>query len=307
MTGRVLAAASLMAVLLVACGRVGPGIGSTPGAEPLSATQLKFKVIDQTGPPFVCGPPVARAGGDDAVAAAQFPAIKADTSTYQAIVVHSHPPGVESSTEYQLAVWRDWQALQGVHLAGGPDSYDFDLHTAQELIKGTVDAHGQVRISSRQPERKPCPICLSASTLIDTPSGSVRVVDLQPGSAVWTASAAGDRIAGVVSAVGSVAFPDGHDALSLRLADGRTLVASAGHPLTDGRILADLRRGDSLDGSTVIDTATVHLDDGGTYDILPSGPTGDYWANGILVGSTLATPLTGRHLPTPESARRSRS
>ena len=53
--------------------------------------------------------------------------------------------------------------------------------------------------------------------------------------------------------------------------------------------LADLRRGESLDGSTVVDTVTVHLNDGATYDVLPTGPTGDYWANGILVGSTLAT------------------
>ena len=296
MTGRVLTAASLMAVLLLACGRAGPAAGSSPGAEPLNTAQLKFRVIDETGPPFVCGPPVARAGGDDSVAAAQFPAIKADTSTYQAIVAHSHPPGVESSSEYQLAVWRDWQALQGVHLTGGPDNYDFDLQTAQERINGTVDSHGQVRISSRLPERKLCPICLPATTLIETPSGPVPVVDLKPGSAVWTASPNGDRMVGVISEVGSVAFPQGHDALKLRLADGRTLVASAGHPLADGRTLADLSRGDSLDGSTVVDIGTVYLDDGATYDVLPDGPTGDYWANGILVGSTLATKRAGTAL-----------
>ena len=289
MTGRVLAAVALVAVLLVACGRVGPGVGSSTSAGPLNTAQLKFNVIDQTGPPFVCGPPVARAGGDDSEAAAQFPAIKADTATYQAIVAHSHPPGAESSPEYQLTVWRDWQALQGVHLTGGPENYDFEVQTAIELIKGTVNSSGQVQTTSRQPARKLCPICLSATTLIDTPNGPVRVIDLKPGSPVWTAAPNGDRIPAVISKVGSVAFPNGHDALRLRLADGRTLVASAGHPLADGRTLADLRPGDSLDGSTVVDTVTVHLDDGATYDVLPTGPTGDYWANGILVGSTLAT------------------
>ena len=222
------------------------------------------------------------------MAAAEFPTIKADTTSYQAILAHSHPSGAESSPEFQVAVWRDWQALENLHLTGGPDQYQFDVQTAQELIKGSVDPQGLVRIASRQPARKMCPICLSAATLIDTPSGPVPVVDLKPGASVWTLSANGHRIAGVVSKVGSVAFPYGHDAIKLTLADGRTLVASAGHPLADGRTLADLRRGDPLDGSTVVDTVTIHLDDGATYDLLPTGPTGDYWANGILVGSTLS-------------------
>ena len=290
MTGRAVTATVLLAVLLVACGRVPAGVSSSSGAGALNTAQLKFKVIDQVGRPFVCGPPVARAGDDESQAAAQFPAIKADTITYQAILAHSHPPGNESNPEYQLAVWRDWQALQALNLTGGPDSYQFALQTAQELIAGTVDSQGQIQISSRHPARKMCPICLSAATLIDTPTGPVRVVDLQPGSAVWTTSLNGDRIRGVISKVGSVAFPQGHDAIKLTLADGRTLVASAGHPLADGRTLADLRPGDALDGSTVVDTVTVHLDDGATYDVLPTGPTGDYWANGILVGSTLFEP-----------------
>jgi hypothetical protein len=37
-----------------------------------------------------------------------------------------------------------------------------------------------------------------------------------------------------------------------------------------------------------------------TYDLLPAGPTGAYWANGILLSSTLAQQATKTSLkPTP--------
>jgi hypothetical protein len=82
-------------------------------------------------------------------------------------------------------------------------------------------------------------------------------------------------------------MPLGHDAVRLLLADGRQLTASAGHPTLDGRNLGDLRVGDFLDGSGVVSIETIHLHDSGTYDVLPSGPSGAYWANGILLRSTL--------------------
>lgn len=34
-------------------------------------------------------------------------------------------------------------------------------------------------------------------------------------------------------------------------------------------------------------TELVSYSNGYTYDVLPSGDTGLYWANGILIGSTL--------------------
>jgi hypothetical protein len=45
--------------------------------------------------------------------------------------------------------------------------------------------------------------------------------------------------------------------------------------------------GDILDGSEVISVEIIHLHDSGTYDLLPSGASGAYWANGILLRSTL--------------------
>jgi len=71
------------------------------------------------------------------------------------------------------------------------------------------------------------------------------------------------------------------------LADGRQVTASAGHPTLDGRALGQLQVGDILDGSEVISVEIIHLHDSGTYDLLPSGASGAYWANGILLRSTL--------------------
>jgi hypothetical protein len=37
----------------------------------------------------------------------------------------------------------------------------------------------------------------------------------------------------------------------------------------------------------VVAATSLRLHDGATYDLLPSGPTGAYWADGVLLGSTL--------------------
>jgi hypothetical protein len=73
----------------------------------------------------------------------------------------------------------------------------------------------------------------------------------------------------------------------LILKDGRELYASPGHPTTDGRKLGQLKVGDSLDGSVVMVAQLVPYNQSHTYDLLPAGDTGFYWANGILIASTL--------------------
>ena len=71
------------------------------------------------------------------------------------------------------------------------------------------------------------------------------------------------------------------------LADGRMLSASAGHPLPDGRLLGSLALGERLDGAEVSSIERLPYSGPATYDLLPAGPTGWYWANGILLASTL--------------------
>ena len=55
----------------------------------------------------------------------------------------------------------------------------------------------------------------------------------------------------------------------------------------DGRSLGTLAVGDGLDGARVIGADLEPAEEECTYDILPAGETGGYWANGILLKSTL--------------------
>jgi hypothetical protein len=157
------------------------------------------------------------------------------------------------------------------------------------MVSGTVRVYGAVTVSSRTPTGAPnCPICLAASTLISTPNGDVRVTEIKTGMLVWTANAGGARIAEPVLETGSTQVPAGHLMVHLGLADGRELLASPGHRTADGRALGSLARGASVDGSVVTTWELVPYAGDRTYDLLPAGPTGAYWANGILLSSTLA-------------------
>jgi hypothetical protein len=89
---------------------------------------------------------------------------------------------------------------------------------------------------------------------------------------------------------GSVRVPATHQVIHIQLSDGRELWASPGHPIADGRRLDDLNVGDVLDGANVTVIGTMRYQGTATFDILPSGSTGFYWANEILLGSTLKAP-----------------
>lgn len=107
---------------------------------------------------------------------------------------------------------------------------------------------------------------------------------------VWTANALGTRIAAPVLEVGSIEVPAGHQMVHLVLADGRELLASPGHRTADGRQLGSLAAGDRLDGSTITKWELVPYLGDHTHDLLPAGPSGTYWADGILLASTLKSP-----------------
>ena len=116
----------------------------------------------------------------------------------------------------------------------------------------------------------------------------IPVQDVRVGMAVWTTDREGRRIVGVVLKTGRMQAPLGHEVVRLTLADGRTVTASPGHPTADGRTLSEIEPGDRFDGSRVIAATPVGYSGLATYDLLPSGPTGTYFANGVLLGSTLA-------------------
>ena len=284
---------ALALLVASACGAYAP----SPGAgTPLTVPQLKFAVMDAVGKPAYCDPdyyPLARPGGEEASAIAMYPQIKADTVTYAAIVAHEHlPPGDVSDTD-KLAAYRAWKLLRALPLtASGPDytfSYRIQPSTGKyQLVGGTVHSDGVVAVQSRSDTGAPnCPICLAASTLIATPNGQVRVTDVTVGTVVWTQSSDGSRIAATVVEVGNMPVPPGHMMVHLRLADGRELLASPRHQAADGRPVGSLKIGDSLDGSTITLWELAPYAGERTYDILPAGATGRYWANGILLSSTL--------------------
>jgi hypothetical protein len=51
--------------------------------------------------------------------------------------------------------------------------------------------------------------------------------------------------------------------------------------------VGDLEPGDPLDGARILSLEYVPYEQTATYDLLPAGDTGLYWAGDILLGSTL--------------------
>jgi hypothetical protein len=288
-------AALLVVFGIAACGSP----AATATGSPLSANQLKFKVFDEVGPPVYCDPdfyPVARLDGEKTNALAKYSEIKADADLYATIVAHERLPSGELTDDQKLALYRAWKLLRALTLTqtGGDYSFSYRVLTrggaaSYLLVTGTVRVDGVVTVGSRTPTgAPPCPICLAASTLISTPKGDVRVTDIKPGMLVWTAAADGSRIAAPVLEVGSMEAPAGHRMVHVILADGRELLASPGHPTSDGRRLGSLAVSDVLDGATIVRWELVPYAHERTYDLLPAGPTGSYWADGIRLSSTIA-------------------
>jgi len=133
---------------------------------------------------------------------------------------------------------------------------------------------------------RPCPICLAEGTLIDTPLGHVPVEKIQTGMAVWSVDASGNRVSADVLKTSKTPVPSTHQIVHLVLDDGRELFVSPGHPTVDGGIVGNLLINDLYDGARVVTAERVAYGNEATYDILPSGETGFYWANGILMAST---------------------
>jgi hypothetical protein len=75
--------------------------------------------------------------------------------------------------------------------------------------------------------------------------------------------------------------------IHLVLTDGRSVTASPGHPLADGRRLGELKAGDEVDGSTVVEATSLPYGGGETFDLVASGETGFYLSDGIPLDTTL--------------------
>lgn len=133
----------------------------------------------------------------------------------------------------------------------------------------------------------PRPICLSGDTSIETPSGDIAVKDAKEGMSVWTVDERGQKIASMIILTGKTSAPVGHKVVHIQLSDGRNLYVSPGHKVADGRKAGELRGGNTLQGATVLSANLIPYMEEYTYDILPEGGTGMYFADGILLQSTL--------------------
>ena len=270
----------------------------TPAASgALALAQLKYRLVDRFGRLWYCDPdfyPVARAD-QDTLAESRFPEVQRDAETFNAIVAHlGYAPSPTYTHAQKVAIYADWKMLGALHLDPAGATYHFTARFTQDqktgsLVDGTIDQRGQISVTSQTASgAPPCPICLARGTRIATPDGLVAVEDLREGMAVWTMDARGARVAGVVMLIGSTTAPVDHTVVDLVLGDGRELRASPGHPLADGRALGTIRVGDVIDGTAVVSATRVPYGAGTTFDLLPSGPTGTYWADGVPLASTLA-------------------
>jgi hypothetical protein len=266
----------------------------------MSPAQLRLALLDHLGPRWYCDPDEYPIAVSDEMTRMRerWNDLVADKESFAAIVAHEGLPADPTQLDdaQRLAVYRLWKVLNSIQLDPiGNDRYRFD-YLAQPVAgategtrtAGTIDDHGTLTVEQRAAAGEPpCPICLSIGTPIDTPNGPIPVERLRLGDPVWTLDAHGRRIAGTVIALGSTPAPAGHQVVHLALDDGRTVTASPGHPLADGRVLGELRVGDVVDGSRVVAADLIPYTGAETFDLVTSGPTGRYLAGGIPLGSTI--------------------
>ncbi len=282
-----------------------PGVELTPvpatpiptlPSSKLSPTELKYKVLDQFPDFFFCDPdfhPIAHED-EGQLAQTHFAEIQANPEEFQAILNHTGLSGTATFTNDQkLLIYREHKKLNAIHFELSGDQYQFQIQTGKEggqcsIVTGTIDGNGSIKIQNQKSSIVSCPICLAVGTRIDTPRGAVVVENLRVGDSVWTTNEAGERVAATILRTARVPVPADHPVVHVTLSDGRELWASPSHPTADGRLLGDLEVNDLLDGARVVSLEQLSYGGTATYDLLPSGDTGFYWANGILMGSTLS-------------------
>jgi len=224
----------------------------------------------------------------------QFANIQNNSEEFAAILEHLKLPNKSGYSEVEkLSIYREHKKLtRAATLTPSGNIYNFSLRTGENQglhIQGTITISGQISITKQEPSFNTYPICLSRGTLIDTINGPLPVEYVQTGIMVRTLDSAGKRLMPVIK-TSSTIVPLFFQVVKITLGDGRAITASPGHPSSERRPLNDYRVGDILDGGRVIKVERTVYEGTRTYDLLPAGGTGGYWANGILLGSTLIYP-----------------
>jgi hypothetical protein len=279
-------------------GSAQPAPGRQLPEDQLTAAALQYLLIDRFGEPFYCDPdayPVGRTVTIARVRERVLALSATDPATFQAIAAHlavaANPALLDDEQARQ--VYAESKRLAAVVLEPVNGGYRFRIRVVGgsdqggRAISGVVDPSGGVSDVTAVPDAQNCPRCLPGETIIDTPAGSVAVQDLRRGMSIWTAGPDGARRAAVVLDTVALPVPPRHELVHVLLDDGRQLSVSPGHPAVDGKPVGSLAKGDLLDGAHVVKAERTLYQGPATYDILPSGETGAYWADSILLGSTL--------------------
>lgn len=290
---------TLMMLFVTACARAAspPATGSpTPaGGTTVQVWQLRYLLLGHYIEFAYCDPDLFPVAHGDELAAADDWWSHANRSSPEIGAILAHRSLREPLTaDQQLSAYRDHKRLNVIAMTAVPAGYDYELPTSasgggepDQTILGLISSDGVIHERLRSPRPGGCPICLEASTRIATPHGEVLVVDIKPGDLVWSVDASGHRIAVPVERIAQRATPGPHLMLRVALSDGRALIAASAHPAANGTYLGALRTAQPYDGATIASIGWVPSTAPATHDLLPGGPTGNYWANGILIGSTL--------------------
>ncbi len=127
--------------------------------------------------------------------------------------------------------------------------------------------------------------CASPDTKIATPDGERFIAELEAGDLVYSVDE-GQIVPVPLLRTQSLPAPN-HRVLHIEFDDGSRFEISAGHPMADGRPLSVLRPGDSIENAVVVSVVEIPYAHSRTYDILPASRTGTYFADGVLLGSTM--------------------
>jgi len=282
-------------MLTISCNNSPPTITSTTPLPDSSLPELKYKLLAAYPDYFWCDPdfyPVARPDAEQQHAIEQFDAIKGNQEEFSAILSHLNLLDKSDYTDKEkLQIYREHKKLNGaVQVMPATSEYTFTIRTGQnqgKTYEGTISITGLIKVTSETSSINTCPICLAVGTLIDSPKGPVPVEVLRKGMVIYTVDSAGKKITGVISATASSPVSSSFKITTIVLNDGRSISASPGHPIPDGRVIGELKAGDTLDGTTIVLITSAPYS-GFTYDLLVDGGTGLYWANSILLKSTLA-------------------
>ncbi len=288
---------SALGLLLAGLGAVSFAV--TPPVEKIDHPELRYRILSQFGRRlFFCDPDLFPLGRSPQLVRESslqaYPEILQDRDTFDAIAKHlGLKEGSEFSEDNKQALYQEYKKLRwGVQIESLDEKYKFTVSVKSKdgdfRIEGTIDRQGKIEVLNKEATHLVCPMCLARDTRIDTPAGPVAVQDIREGVLVWTLDAKNNRIAMPVLKTAAVTVSAPHWMIHLVLHDGRELWASPAHPAVNGKAIDQLTKSTSYDGTTIDSVEIKPYTDTQTYDLLPAGPTGFYWANGIPVASTLS-------------------